>query len=156
MAISHIVGEDIDLSDGASLEVYFEAGQIDRNISLPFIDDIFPEHAETFDILLTTSAGVFLFPYTRTVVTITDDDPDLADLEGQWSDMNLLSHVCHTTLLSQYYITVYNIANTYICSSITHANAYKRQFPTYVHLILDNKVAMKPVSFKLMHYSDVL
>ena len=86
------VGEDIDLSDGASLEVFFDAGQLARNISLPFIDDIFPEEDETFEILLTTSPGVFLSPYTRTVVTITNDDPDLPGGCGQSRICQALSH----------------------------------------------------------------
>lgn len=72
------MGTDYELFEGDTDDFVasFDAGQIYYNVSLSLIDDIFPEKNETFEVFLTASPGVFLSPYTRMVVTITDDDPD--------------------------------------------------------------------------------
>ena len=40
-------------------------------------DDIFPAPNKTFEVYLASSPGVYLSPFTYTVVTILNDDPDL-------------------------------------------------------------------------------
>lgn len=73
------MGTDYELFEGktAEYEAHFSAGQVYHNISISLVDDIFPEEDETFEVLLTASPGVFLYPHTEMVVTIINDDPDL-------------------------------------------------------------------------------
>ena len=40
-------------------------------------DDIFPAPNKSFEVYLASSPGVYLSPFTYTVVTILNDDPDL-------------------------------------------------------------------------------
>ena len=85
------VGTDFQLFEGGSTEadVFFDVGQTSQNVSLSFVDDIFPENDETFEVLLTASPGVFLSPLTRTMVTIYNEDANLPGERGAVKDNTL-------------------------------------------------------------------
>ena len=46
-------------------------------IPITISDDVFPEEAEQFEVILTASPGVFIDAPASAVVTILNDDPDL-------------------------------------------------------------------------------
>ncbi len=46
-------------------------------VPITIVDDVFPEEAEQFEVILTASPGVFIDSPASTTVTILNDDPDL-------------------------------------------------------------------------------
>lgn len=67
------------LEDFQAVDAAFEflAGQTEVVVSIPVIDDVFPEETEQFEVILTASPGVFVDSPASAIVSILNDDPDL-------------------------------------------------------------------------------
>ena len=52
-------------------------GQTELVVPIALVDDVFPEGVEVFEVLLSTSPGVFIDSPSRATVTILNDDRDL-------------------------------------------------------------------------------
>ena len=63
--------EDVDQLFG------FSADQREIVVSIPLVDDVFPEETEQFEVILEASPGVFIDSPARALVTIFNDDPEL-------------------------------------------------------------------------------
>ena len=46
-------------------------------LSVPLVDDVFPEGLEEFEVILSASPGVFIDSPASAIVRILNDDPDL-------------------------------------------------------------------------------
>ena len=57
--------------------VEFSANQVDVVVSVPLVDDVFPEGLEEFEVILLASPGVFIDSPASAIVRILNDDPDL-------------------------------------------------------------------------------
>ena len=54
--------------------VEFEPEETEKQVTVRLLDDRIRETAETFELYLTGGGGVHLSPYSRAVITITDND----------------------------------------------------------------------------------
>lgn len=57
--------------------VEFSANQVDVIVSVPLVDDVFPEELEEFEVILSASPGVFIDSPASAIVRILNDDPDV-------------------------------------------------------------------------------
>ena len=74
MCVCSAVGDDYEELD---LIVSFAAGETATEVELSFVNDVFPEADEEFDVYLAVSPGTFITEPSSAVVTILNDDPDL-------------------------------------------------------------------------------
>ena len=72
--IPPIAGRDYTAT---KLSVEFKPGETQKILSVPVIDDVFPEQNKTFFIFFASSPDVYLSPITFASVTILNDDPPL-------------------------------------------------------------------------------
>lgn len=66
--------EDFEVVD---VLVEFSANEVDVVVSIPLVDDVFPEELEEFEVILSASPGVFIDSPASVIVRILNDDPDL-------------------------------------------------------------------------------
>ena len=57
--------------------VEFSANQVEVVVTIPLVDDVFPEEQEEFEVILEASPGVFIDSPASATVSILNDDPDL-------------------------------------------------------------------------------
>ena len=68
------VAEDFEV---VNVLVEFSANQVEVVVTIPLVDDVFPEEQEVFEVILEASPGVFIDSPASANVTILNDDPDL-------------------------------------------------------------------------------
>ena len=74
MCFTCVAGEDFEDVDAT---FQFSPSQTEVVVSITISNDVFPEEAEEFEVILTASPGVFIDAPASAVVTILNDDPDL-------------------------------------------------------------------------------
>ena len=53
------------------------SGETEVTVSIPLIDDVFPEDPESFEVFLSASPGVYIKSPAAATILINDRDPDL-------------------------------------------------------------------------------
>ena len=71
---NYVVSEDFE---GVSQKFEFLPNESNLIITIPLVNDIFPEETEEFEIFLSSSPGVFIDSPAYARVVILNDDPDL-------------------------------------------------------------------------------
>ena len=69
-----VVGDDFEEVNG-TFEIV--ADQTDVVVTVPLVDDVFPEEVEQFEVVLLASPGVFISSPASAIITILNDDPNL-------------------------------------------------------------------------------
>ena len=57
--------------------VEFASGVTEVQVSIPLIDDVFPEDPESLEVFLSASPGVYIQSPAAATILINDRDPDL-------------------------------------------------------------------------------
>jgi hypothetical protein len=63
--------------EGVDSDFQFLPHQMEVVVSITILNDVFPEEVEQFEVILTSSPGVFIDSPAHVAVTILNDDPDL-------------------------------------------------------------------------------
>ena len=53
------------------------SGETEVTVTIPLIDDVFPEDPESFEVFLSASPGVYIQSPAAATILINDRDPDL-------------------------------------------------------------------------------
>ena len=65
----------------------FALGVTEVQVSIPLIDDVFPEDPESFEVFLSASPGVYIQSPAAATILINDRDPEL---RGQGDSVTIL------------------------------------------------------------------
>ena len=57
--------------------VEFASGVTEAQVTIPLIDDVFPEDPESFEVFLSASPGVYIQSPAAATILINDSDPEL-------------------------------------------------------------------------------
>ena len=95
--------------------VEFASGDTEVSVSIPLIDDVFPEDPESFEVFLSASPGVYIQSPAAATILINDRDPDLPgktqfDSMHEFYKHNHVTH-CQTDQIHNYVHNCIDIIN---------------------------------------------